>query len=187
MLESHYFLWGKVRINFFVYISWLQCKVKNMVESWYYWQWRCSGWVFDFNIWFASAKIRPNPYFSKFILMYKSDFHWPVHQSLHPNCTIKSLIVNSISSSNICYHKNDRYGIIDSPVTVTSPSDFAPASSKEFLDIQATVECGFTLNRIRDMTRTYSYVDTSLIKTSFNQINWNQLFLEGFLFIILHI
>ena len=30
-----------------------------------------------------------------------------------------------------------------SPVTVTSPSDFAPASSKEFLDIQATVECGF--------------------------------------------
>ena len=41
-------------------------------------------------------------------------------------------------------------------VTVTSPSDFAPASSKEFLDIQATVECGFTLKRVRDMTRTYS-------------------------------
>ena len=41
-----------------------------------------------------------------------------------------------------------------SPVTVTSPSDFAPASSKEFLDIQATVECGFTLKRVRDMTRT---------------------------------
>ena len=45
-----------------------------------------------------------------------------------------------------------------SPVTVTSPSDFAPASSKEFLDIQATVECGFTLKRVRDMTRTYSQV-----------------------------
>ena len=28
-----------------------------------------------------------------------------------------------------------------SPVPVTSPSDFAPASSKEFLDIQATIEC----------------------------------------------
>ena len=37
-----------------------------------------------------------------------------------------------------------------------SHSDFAPASSKEFLDIQATVECGFTLKRVRDMTRTYS-------------------------------
>ena len=33
-----------------------------------------------------------------------------------------------------------------SPVAVTSPSDFVPASSKEFLDIQATTECGFTLN-----------------------------------------
>ena len=31
-----------------------------------------------------------------------------------------------------------------------------PASSKEFLDIQQTTECGFTLKRLRDMTRTYS-------------------------------
>ena len=31
--------------------------------------------------------------------------------------------------------------------------------SKEFLDIQATVECGFTLKRVRDMTRTYSLFD----------------------------
>ena len=43
-----------------------------------------------------------------------------------------------------------------SPVAVTSPSDFMPASSKEFLDIQATIECGFTLKRVLDMTRTYS-------------------------------
>ena len=42
------------------------------------------------------------------------------------------------------------------PVAVTSPSDFVPASSKEFLDIQATIECGFTLKRVCDMTRTYS-------------------------------
>ena len=33
---------------------------------------------------------------------------------------------------------------------------FAPASSKAFLDIQATIECGFSLKRVRDMTRTYS-------------------------------
>ena len=31
-----------------------------------------------------------------------------------------------------------------------------PASSKEFLDIQGTIECGLTLKRVRDMTRTYS-------------------------------
>ena len=43
---------------------------------------------------------------------------------------------------------------------VTSP--FAPASTKEFLDIQATIECGFTLKRVRDMTRTYSQILTSL-------------------------
>ena len=43
-----------------------------------------------------------------------------------------------------------------SPVAVTSLSDFAPASSKEFLDIQATIECEFTLKRVRDMTRTNS-------------------------------
>ena len=32
----------------------------------------------------------------------------------------------------------------------------ADAICKEFLDIQATVECGFTLKRVRDMIRTYS-------------------------------
>ena len=41
------------------------------------------------------------------------------------------------------------------PVAVKT-SDFAPALSKEFLDIQATIECGFTLKRVRDMIRTYS-------------------------------
>ena len=39
-----------------------------------------------------------------------------------------------------------------SPVAVR----FAAASSKEFLDIRATIECGFTLKRVRDMRRTYS-------------------------------
>ena len=43
------------------------------------------------------------------------------------------------------------------PVAVTSPSDFAPASSKEFLGIQATIECGFTLKRVRDMIITYNH------------------------------
>ena len=43
-----------------------------------------------------------------------------------------------------------------SPIAVTSPSDVAPASSKDFLDIHATIECGFTLKRVRDITRTYS-------------------------------
>ena len=35
-------------------------------------------------------------------------------------------------------------------------SDITPVPSKEFLDIQATIEYGFTVKRVRDMTRTYS-------------------------------
>ena len=31
-----------------------------------------------------------------------------------------------------------------------------PVSSKEFLSIQATIECGFTLKHVRGMIRTYS-------------------------------
>ena len=45
------------------------------------------------------------------------------------------------------------------PVAVTSPSNFLPACSKDFLDIQATIECGFILNCVRDMTRTSSQMD----------------------------
>ena len=45
-----------------------------------------------------------------------------------------------------------------SAVEVTYTSDFAPALSKGFLDIQATIECVLTLNRVRDMIRTYSQI-----------------------------
>ena len=43
-----------------------------------------------------------------------------------------------------------------SPVAVTYNSDIALASSKEFLDIQATIECGFTLKHMCNMIRTCS-------------------------------
>ena len=49
-------------------------------------------------------------------------------------------------------------------VAVTQISDFAPASSKEFLDIQVTIECEFALKRVRDMIRTYSHVSCKLYK-----------------------
>ena len=41
--------------------------------------------------------------------------------------------------------------------------NFAPASSMEFLDIHATIECRFTLKRERDMIRTYSQFEGSII------------------------
>ena len=43
-------------------------------------------------------------------------------------------------------------------VAVTYTSDIAPALRKEFLDIQATLECRFTLKRVFDMIRTYSHL-----------------------------
>ena len=39
-------------------------------------------------------------------------------------------------------------------VAVTETPDIAPVSSKEFLDIQATIRCRFTLKHARDMIRT---------------------------------
>ena len=36
-------------------------------------------------------------------------------------------------------------------------SNFAPVSSKEFLDIQVTIKCGFTLKRVRDMIKNIQY------------------------------
>ena len=58
------------------------------------------------------------------------------------------------------------------PVAVTSPSDFAPASSKEFLDIQATIECGFTLKRVRDMIKTYSQMQRTDKYSKHSSIIW---------------
>ena len=43
-----------------------------------------------------------------------------------------------------------------SPVAVTQTSDFAPVSSKEFLAIQTTIECGFTLIRVGGIIKTSS-------------------------------
>ena len=38
-------------------------------------------------------------------------------------------------------------------VPVISPSDFAPVSSKEFLDIQANIEFVFNMKPVHDMPR----------------------------------
>ena len=37
--------------------------------------------------------------------------------------------------------------------------DTAPVSSREFLNIQAAIECRFTLKRVSDMIRIYSEIN----------------------------
>ena len=59
-----------------------------------------------------------------------------------------------------------------SPVAVTYTSDFAPASSKEFLDIQATIERGFTLKRVHDMIRAYSQMHSTDRCSQDSSITW---------------
>ena len=60
-----------------------------------------------------------------------------------------------------------------SPVAATQTSDFAPASSKEFFDIQATIECGFTLKGICDMIRRYSQMHLPDKYSEHSSIIWS--------------
>ena len=60
-----------------------------------------------------------------------------------------------------------------SPVAVTLTSDIAPVLSKEFLDIQANIECGFTLKGVCDMIRTYSQIHCTNKHSRHNSIIWS--------------
>ena len=51
-------------------------------------------------------------------------------------------------------------------------SDIAPVLSKEFLDIQANIECGFTLKRICDMITTYSQMHWTDKHSQHSSIIW---------------
>ena len=61
-------------------------------------------------------------------------------------------------------------------------SDFAPASSREFLDIQVTIEWGFNLKRVRDMTKTYSQIHRTDKYSQRSSIIWS-VWLNGWVFI----
>ena len=60
------------------------------------------------------------------------------------------------------------------PLQSLKTSDIAPVSSKELLDIQANIECGFTLKRVRDMIRTYSQTVSHLTLSSKTNIKIKQ-------------
>ena len=48
--------------------------------------------------------------------------------------------------------------VSSSPVSVTQTSDITPVLSKEFLDLQATTECRFTLKLVRDMQNLHCFI-----------------------------
>ena len=51
-------------------------------------------------------------------------------------------------------------------------SIISPALSKELLDIQATIECRFTLKRVRDMIITYSQIHRTDKYSQHSSIIW---------------
>ena len=59
-----------------------------------------------------------------------------------------------------------------SPVAVTQTSYFMPVSSKEFLNIQETIECGFTLKCVHDMIRTCCQMHLTDKDSQHNSIIW---------------
>ena len=62
--------------------------------------------------------------------------------------------------------------LCSSPAAVTAVTDFGPASSKEFLGIQAIIECAFTLKSVCDMTRTYSQMHQTDKYSKHSSIIW---------------
>ena len=58
----------------------------------------------------------------------------------------------------------------------------APASSKGFLDIQAPIECRFTLKRVREMIRTYSQMHRTDKYSQYSSMIW-QAWLNGWVFV----
>ena len=56
-----------------------------------------------------------------------------------------------------------------------------PVSSKEFLGIQETIECGFILKQIHDMITYRGYIYPSNINTNPMMQNWDLGYAEKFL------
>ena len=59
---------------------------------------------------------------------------------------------------------------------------FTPASSKEVIDIQATIECGFTLKHVRDMIRIYMQMQRSDKYSQHSSIIW-PVWINGWVFV----
>ena len=82
--------------------------------------------------------------YGAFDCMHHTDKYWEHSSIIWPIWPNGWVFVYELSSSGF-----------ESSCSHLKTSDFAPALRKEFLDIQATIECGFTLKRVRGMTRTY--------------------------------
>ena len=58
------------------------------------------------------------------------------------------------------------------PLQSLKISYIVPVASKEFLDIQASIECGFTLKHVCDVIRTYSQMHRTDKYSEHSSITW---------------
>ena len=72
--------------------------------------------------------------------------------------------------------------MVFSPAAVTETSDILLVLINEFLNIQATTECGFTLKRMHDMIKTYSQIYRTDKYSQHGSIIW-PVWLNGWVFV----
>ena len=109
-----------------------------------------SLWILFGNIFLKYAKnLKKKGKRKRKILPYPNRFR-------HPILLKKRLYVLVLLRTRFRVNSNSIVAWMSRTLCLKQAWNFASASSKKFLDIQATTECGFTLKHARDMTRTYS-------------------------------
>ena len=100
----------------------------------------------------------------------------PTRVTKNTATAIDNIFINSVTTTKF------KTGIIKSDISDHFPIFFVAGYNihiketkerfKEFLDIQATIECGFTLKRVRDMTGTYSQMHRTDKYSQHSSIIW---------------
>ena len=109
-------------------------------------------------------------------------FKW-LRLDSNPQLTTK---LNHLVSLAKCLSVRSRINVLvsSSPVaaTFTMTSDFVSVLSKEFPDIQATLDCGFTLKHVREMIITYRQMHLTDKYSQHSSIIW-PVWLNGWVFV----
>ena len=103
-----------------------------------------------------------------------------LHIQATVECAFTVKLVRDMIKTYNQMHRTDKYSQHSSIIWSVWPNgwvfvyeDMAPASSKEFLDIQATVECGFTVKLVRDMIKSYSQMHRTDKSSQHSSIIWS--------------
>ena len=94
---------------------------------------------------YLNHQVRINKIVSKYTTNYKLPYFYGFPKALYLQSLFGQMVECSFTNLSLSRFESS-----------CSHLTFAPASSKEFLDIQVTIECEFTLKRVCDLIGTYS-------------------------------